>query len=636
MSDNKQSKFSKNKFILDSSVIISGQIIDMLADGSIYERNGLDFNAEIKVILSQISIAEIENQANQDKIKGHIGIKMLKKLYKKIKNEFRESGKKITIETYGERPSLEQVKLNSGGELDALIRQHAIETGSTLITSDKIQADFAEIESIPVIFVKLENVNKIQGKRIQEYFDENSMSVHLKTGTYPQAKKGKPGDWKLSSIGEKKLLREDLVQLESSILLEVENDPESFIEKEMHGVTVVQLKNYRIVMCRPPFSNTHEITAVKPLVKLNISNYKTTPHIIRRLDKAEGILVAGSPGAGKSTFISALAEFYLKKGKVIKTLESVRDLQVPPEISQYTELENDFEKTADILLLVRPDYTIFDEIRTSSDFKIFTDMRLAGVGMIGVIHASSALDAIQRFIRRIELGVIPSVLDTVILIKKGDIAEILKIEITVKIPSGFRDQGLARPVINISDYNTDKLLYEIYEFGSNVVVIPVKSKSSYYNQYSNENNRYQTRTNYSSGKKKKKRKKGSSPGLTRGNGLIHSVAEDEYDDTLEDVETLYDIDSESDYNPDYNNDPFEPDPGSTIDFKLIYGKKSLVLRANLKFIGKYVDVYSGKDFISSVTVNQKGEIRINKNTHLFHKLDNGIREGKKIYGKKTK
>jgi ATPase len=456
------------------------------------------------------------------------------------------------------------------------------------------------------------------------------MSVHLKTGSYPQAKKGKPGDWKLSTIGEKKLLREDLVQLESSILLEVENDPESFIEKEMKGVTVVQLKNYRIVMCRPPFSNTHEITAVKPLVRFNLNNYKTTPHIIRRLEKAEGILVAGSPGAGKSTFISALAEFYLKKGKVIKTLESVRDLQVPPEISQYTELENDFEKTADILLLVRPDYTIFDEIRTSSDFKIFTDMRLAGVGMIGVIHASSALDAIQRFIRRIELGIIPSVLDTVILIKKGDIAEILKIEITVKIPSGFRDQGLARPVINISDYITDKLLYEIYEFGSNVVVIPVKSKSSYYNQYSNENNRYQTRTNYSGGKKKKKRKKDSSPGLTRGNSLIHSAANDDYDDILDD------LDAENDYNPDYNNDPFEPDPGSAIDFKLIYGKKSLVLRADLKFIGKYIDIYSGKDFISSVTVNQKGEIRINKNTHLFHKLDNGIREGKKIYGKKTK
>ena len=69
---------------------------------------------------------------------------------------------------------------------------------------------------------------------------------------------------------------------------------------------------------------------------------------------------------------------------------------------------------------------------------------------------------------------------------------------------------------------------------------------------------------------------------------------------------------------------------------MIYGKKFLVLRTDLKFTGNYIDIYSEKDFISSVTINQKGEIRINKDSHLFHKLDNAIREGKKIYGKKTK
>ncbi len=138
---------------------------------------------------------------------------------------------------------------------------------------------------------------------------------------------------------------------------------------------------------------------------------------------AEGILVAGNPGAGKSTFISALAKFYLSKHKVVKTLESVRDLNVPPEISQYAPLEGDLEKTADILLLVRPDFTIFDEVRVDRDFKIFGDMRLAGVGMVGVVHASRAVDAIQRFIRRIELGLIPNIINTVIFIEAGHVEE---------------------------------------------------------------------------------------------------------------------------------------------------------------------------------------------------------------------
>jgi energy-coupling factor transporter ATP-binding protein EcfA2 len=35
---------------------------------------------------------------------------------------------------------------------------------------------------------------------------------------------------------------------------------------------------------------------------------------------AEGILVSGSPGSGKSTFAAALAEFYGSKGNVVKTL----------------------------------------------------------------------------------------------------------------------------------------------------------------------------------------------------------------------------------------------------------------------------------------------------------------------------
>ena len=77
------------------------------------------------------------------------------------------------------------------------------------------------------------------------------------------------------------------------------------------------------------------------------------------------------------------------------------------------------EKTADVLLLVRPDYTIYDEVRKTRDFEIFADMRLAGVGMIGVVHANRAIDAVQRLIGRVELGVIPQVVDTVIFIDKG-------------------------------------------------------------------------------------------------------------------------------------------------------------------------------------------------------------------------
>ena len=192
-----------------------------------------------------------------------------------------------------------------------------------------------------------------------------------------------------------------------------------------------------------------------------------------RIRAQRGILIAGPPGAGKSTFAAGIATFLNDKGFVVKTMESPRDLQVPPEITQYAPLDGSMENTADVLLLVRPDYTIYDEVRKTRDFVIFADMRLAGVGMIGVVHANRAVDAIQRLIGRVELGVIPQVVDTVIFIDKGEVAKVQTLQFTVKVPSGMMEEDLARPVILISDFETGRNEFEIYTYGEQVVVMPL-------------------------------------------------------------------------------------------------------------------------------------------------------------------
>lgn len=71
------------------------------------------------------------------------------------------------------------------------------------------------------------------------------------------------------------------------------------------------------------------------------------------------------------------------------------------------------------------------------------------------------------------MGIIPQVLDTVIFIDKGKIAEILQLELTAKVPDGMLSEELSRPVIVVSSFLSKRKLYEIYTFGEQVVVMPI-------------------------------------------------------------------------------------------------------------------------------------------------------------------
>ena len=450
-----------NKYAIDTSIIFNGLILNLIIDE--------ELGVKPEIFVSNIVIAEIEYRTNIQKEIGFYGLNVLKEL-RRLHNEER-----ITLHIVGKRPTREEIKMSPGGELDALIRKSALEHNATLITADRIQGDVGIFEGVEVMYVKEKALieNGPLSLKLLEYFDDTTMSVHLKRGLPPYAKKGSPGNWFLEKIGSEKISAKLIEEIAIEIIEMVREDEHSFVEIEKIGAVVAQLREFRIVITRPPFSNDVEITAVHPLVSLSLEDYDIDARLHKRLEKAEGILVSGAPGAGKSTFSAALANFYLEQGKVVKTLESVRDLQVKEEITQYTKLEGSLENSADILLLVRPDFTIFDEVRTTKDFQIYADFRLSGVGMVGVVHSSSAIDAIQRFIGRIELGMLPSIIDTIVFIKGGDISTVLIIKMTVKVPYGFRDKDLARPVVEVREFKTERLAYEIYSFGQDIVINPI-------------------------------------------------------------------------------------------------------------------------------------------------------------------
>ncbi len=307
---------------------------------------------------------------------------------------------------------------------------------------------------------------------LDKFFDEQTMSVHFKANRPVLYKKWRPGAWEPTQWDV--VTKQALQNLIDGILLEIENRDDGFLEIDRSLSKVVQMWPYRIVMVYPPLSDALEMTVVKPTTRLVISDYDLDPAVIDLLqNKAKGILVSGAPGSGKTTFAQAMVDLYVDKHLTVKTIESPRDLNVSDDVVQYSFTYGSHEEIRDILLLSRPDYTVYDEVRNKHDFELYKDLRLTGIWLIGVIHASKAIDGIQRFLWTIELGIVPQVIDTVIYIDKGKLAEILHLDLVVKVPEGMMSEDLARPVVQIKSFFTNSVVYELYSFGEQIVVVPI-------------------------------------------------------------------------------------------------------------------------------------------------------------------
>jgi ATPase len=587
-----------SKIVVDTSVIINGQLIARIEAGSI--RNS-------EIIIPQAVFDELQSQASGKKEQGFVGLEKIKKL-KELSGSFG-----LDVVTKGNHPSNDDIKFASSGRIDALITDVAKQNDAILYTSDKVQYLVAQAKDVESIFLKPEI--KHESLEFLKFFDEQTMSIHLKENQHPLGKRGKPGSFSLTKLGDEVLSRDYLEMISTQIFDVTRISDSSTVEISKNGASVIQHDDYRIAITHPPFSESFEITIVHPIVKLSLDDYSISEKLMERFsDRAEGILISGAPGSGKSTLASGLANFYHSGGKIVKTFESPRDLQVNSGITQYSKLDGSFDNTADILLLVRPDYTIFDEVRRREDFRTFADLRLTGVGMVGVVHANSPLDAIQRFIGKIELGIIPNVLDTVVFVKDGQIEKVYDLELKVKVPTGMTESDLARPVIEIRNFADNVLEHEIYTFGEENVIVPVAKRVQKVgieklaeDKIKDTFKRYDPRAQVE----------------ILSDNRVKVIVDEQYIPSIigRGGSNISEIEKYLQIHVDVvQKDPESQNTSHDLPFTFSESKTSLLLTVDREFTSMHADVYVDGKYVTSVRIGKKGQIKIPKRSDIARNL----------------
>jgi len=208
-------------------------------------------------------------------------------------------------------------------------------------------------------------------------------------------------------------------------------------------------------------------------------------------------------------------------------------------------------------------------------------------------------------------------LDTVVFVKDGGIQKVYDLELKVKVPTGMTESDLARPVIEIRNFEDNVLEHEIYTFGEENVIVPVGKKADKVGiEKLAEDKIKETFKRYDPGVqveilsdnrvKVMVDESCIASIIGRGGSNINEIEKH--------LKVHIDVVEKNSEEISLTSDD--------VPFTFSESKTALLLTVNKDFTSRHVDVYAGDKFVASVRIGKKGQIKILKRSDVARNLMN--------------
>lgn len=362
------------KIVPDTSIIIEGFLSKRIKDKQIMTD---------EIIIHEAVLSELESQANKKKETGMRGLEEVEALRLLAKKN------KFKLQFKGNRPGDFEIKFAKSGEIDSLIRALAGNETATLFTADIVQAKVAKAKGVSVYLYEFTQDEK--KLFFEKYFDKETKYVIISENKKIVKRKGMPGNWKLANVSKNIIKQEEIRQIIEDLISVAKSRKDSFFENEKKSSFIIQIKNYKIMICRPPLSSMNEIIIQKQIQNINIDKYAVDIKIKKDLiSKNKGFIIFGNLGSGKSTFMQAIANHLEKYNLNFKILENSKDI-TSNSVASFNSSFIPYTETQIMLMASTPDFVVFDELRFNviEDFRLLRELRSAGISVFVSINISS-------------------------------------------------------------------------------------------------------------------------------------------------------------------------------------------------------------------------------------------------------